>query len=459
MSTRPRLIYSAFTEFVVSHHDHGTWAHPAARQLEFNDPDYWIDVARTLEGAHFDLLFFADVLAPYDLFGGTKDGAVATAMQLPVNDPAVLIPILAHATEHLGFAFTSNVLQVHPYQFARTLSTLDHLTRGRIAWNIVTSFLPGAGRNLGFGGLPTHEDRYGRAEEYMEVVYKLWEASWEDDAVVADRERRVYAEPSRVHDVHHDGVLYSVHGPHLTTPSPQRTPVLFNAAQSDVGIAFAGKHAEFLFTEVTDDNAADNIRKLRAAAVAHGRRAEDVRVLGGFGTVVGSTEAEAQRLFREYTEYQSIDSIRVKYSGFWGFDLSLLDLRASVASLLDRGIPSPLATAVLSRTPDLDWDLERALRWYANQLIVGTPDHVADAIEHWQELGIDGVNVTSLVSPGSYRDWAEQVSPVLIRRGLMRERYEPGTLREKIFGNGPHLPEEHIARAHRRAAFGAGVPA
>ena len=167
------LLFSAFNEFVLSHHDHGLWTRPESRQLEFNTVEYWVELAQTLERGHFDLLFFADVLAAYDIYKRSRDAAVSSGMQAPVNDPAVLIPILSYVTKELGFVLTENVLQEHPYSFARKVSTLDHLTRGRIAWNIVTSFLPGAGRNLGFGGLPSHEERYGRAEDYMDVVYKL----------------------------------------------------------------------------------------------------------------------------------------------------------------------------------------------------------------------------------------------------------------------------------------------
>lgn len=447
--TRPRLLFSAFNEFVVSHHDHGLWRHPASRQLDVNDVDHWVDLARTLERGNFDLLFFADVLAPYDLFGGNRDAAVRTGMQTPVNDPVVLAPVLAYATEHIGIAVTSNVLQTHPYAFARTMSTLDHVTRGRIAWNIVTSFLPGAGRNLGFGGLPTHEERYGRAEEYMQVVYRLWEASWDDDAVVADRARGIYADPSRVRTIDHVGEHYDVVGPHLTSPSPQRTPVLFNAAASDVGIAFAGRHAEVLFTELAHGDVAENVRKLRAAAVAHGRAPGDVRIFGSFGCVVGSTEEEAHRLHRELLELQDLDSIRVKLSGFWQHDLATVDLRATAADLLDDGVGSATMRRVLAAVPDRDWRFEQVLRWVVNQRTVGTPEQVADAIEHWHDLGVDGLNITYLVSPGSYEDFVDHVSPVLVERGLMQPAHRSGTLREKVFGRGPHLPDAHPARRLR----------
>lgn len=446
------LIYSAFNEFVVSHHDHGLWNQPGSRQLEIGSVAYWVDVARTLERAQFDLLFFADVLAPYDLYRGSRDAAIASAMQIPVNDPAQLIPVLAYATENLGFALTQNVLQEHPYAFARKMSTMDQLSGGRVAWNIVTSFLPGAGRNLGFGGLPTHEERYGRADDFVDVVYKLWEDSWEDDAVVADRGRQRYADPAKVHTIDHVGPYYDVVGPHLTAPSPQRTPVLFQAAASSVGIDFAGRNAEILFTSFERQSAAASIQQLRGAAEASGRSREDVKIFAGFSFVLGSTEAEAQRLYRELVDAQSLESILVKYSGFWGMDLDRFPLGARVADLLESGQGTPAATYALRTAPDTSWSFERFIRWFANQHTVGTPQQIADEIERWRDAGIDGLNIPYFVSPGTYDDFAEHLTPLLQTRGLMATAYREGTLREKLFGRGPHLPDTHPARRTRRWA-------
>lgn len=455
---RPPLIFSAFNEFVLSHHDHGAWRRPDSRQTELNSAAYWVDLAHLLERGRFDFLFFADVLAPYDFYEGSRDAAIATGMQTPVNDPAVLIPILAHETQNLSFALTENILQEPPYTFARKMSTLDHLSGGRIAWNIVTSFLPGAGRNLGHPGLPSHEERYGRAEDYVTAVYKLWEGSWEDDAVVVDRERGVYTDPGKVHNVDHVGPYYDVPGPHLTEPSPQRTPFLFNAAASGTGIAFAGRHAEVLFTSGGREAAPASIRTLRNAAVEQGREPGDVKILGGLGVVVGSTEAEARRLDAELRETQSLESILAKLSGFWQEDLSRYPTRSTVAEILETAAPGRLTAHVLSTAPDTSWSFERFVRWAANRHVVGTPEQVADEIDAWQDAGVDGLNLTYLVSPGTFEDFVDHVRPLLVERGTMRAEYAPGTVREKVTGSGPYLPERHPARriraelAARRAA-------
>jgi len=460
VARRPRLLFSAFNEFVLSHHDHGLWAYPGSRQTEFNTLDYWVDLARLLERGRFDLLFFADVLAPYDIYRGSRDAALRSGMQSPVNDPAVLIPVLAYVTRDLGFAMTANILQEPPYTFARKISTIDHLTRGRIAWNIVTSFLPGAGRNLGHAGLPSHEERYGRAEDYVAAVYKLWEASWEDDAVLSDKARQIYADPDKVHEIHHHGPYYDVTGPHLTEPSPQRTPLLFQAAQSDVGIEFAGRHAEILFTSFPRAAAATNIAKLRGAAVASGRRADQVKIFAGFSFVLGSTEAEASRLARDLAERQSLESILTKFSGFWNFDLSLFALNDRVADILNGDAPAaaalpPLGRQMLAAAPEKSWTIERFARWLASQHVVGTPEAIVDEIAAWQDAGVDGLNIYYQVSPKTYEDFVNELTPRLTARGIMQDRYASGTLRGKIFGRGPYLPAEHPARKTREALPGA----
>ena len=230
-----RMLINAFSMNCVSHIQQGLWVRDDTRQTEYTQLDPWVELAQILEKGCFDALFLADVVGVYDAYKGGSETSIIQGMQIPVNDPAMLIPAMAHATENLGFAFTSSVLQSHPFSFARQMSTLDHLTNGRVAWNIVTSYLPNAGANFGLGGLPSHDDRYDLAEEYIDVTYKLWEGSWEDDAVLRDKERGVYADPAKIHKINHVGKHYEVAGPHLSEPSPQRTPLLFQAGSSTRG--------------------------------------------------------------------------------------------------------------------------------------------------------------------------------------------------------------------------------
>ncbi len=456
MAERGRMIFNAFNIFSVSHHDQGMWAWPGSRQLEYNSVDYWADIAKLLERGRFDTLFFADVLAPYEAFEGSRERAVYSGMQFPINDPGELIPALAYATDHLGFVLTQNILQEPPYAFARKMSTLDHLTRGRIAWNIVTTFLPGAGRNLGFGGLPEHEDRYARADDYTDVVYKLWEASWEDGAVVRDKGRQQYSDPARIHEINHVGPYYDVVGPHLSEPSPQRTPFLIQAGVSPRGRDFAGRNAEGLFINaLSPEEAAPVVADVRAAATRHGRRADDVKLFGILGFVVGSTEEEARRLHEEITDFQSIDANLAKQSVFLGYDFSRLDPKEPIGEIAKRPEGQEgIVAKLIAMAPDPRYTIGELVRWFGNLRVVGTPEQIADHVEAWRDAGVDGMNVQYVVSPGSFEDFVDHVTPVLQRRGIMQAEYREGTLREKVFGKGPHLPEEHRARAFRRAAFG-----
>src|SRR5579872_6290132 len=206
---------NAFEMNTVGHQSPGLWAHPRDRSADYIDLDYWVSLARTLERGHFDGIFLADVLGLYDVYAGSPDAALRHAVQVPVNDPLLLIPAMAAATEHLGFGVTCTLSYEPPYPFARRMSTLDHLTKGRAGWNIVTGYLDSAAAGMGLPTQRAHADRYAAAEEYMEVVYRLWEASWEDGAVLRDRDRHTFADPDKVHKIHHHGENYRLDAIHL----------------------------------------------------------------------------------------------------------------------------------------------------------------------------------------------------------------------------------------------------
>src|SRR5438093_6555063 len=206
---------NAFEMNCVGHQSPGLWAHPRDRSACYTDLGYWTGLAKMLERGKFDGIFLADVLGIYDVYGGSPDAALRHAVQVPVNDPVLLIPAMAEVTEHLGFGVTSTLSYEPPYPFARRMSTLDHLTKGRIGWNIVTGYLDSAARGAGKDKQTAHDDRYDIADEYMELVYKLWEGSWEDDAALRDRGRGVFADPAKVHRVQHQGNHYRVDAIHL----------------------------------------------------------------------------------------------------------------------------------------------------------------------------------------------------------------------------------------------------
>ncbi len=426
----------------VSHIQHGLWGRPDTRQLDYTSLDAWVELARLLERGRFDALFLADVIGVYDAYRGGPETSIREAMQIPVNDPSLLIPAMAHATEHLGFAFTASILSEHPFAFARRISTLDHLTRGRVAWNIVTSYLPSAARNLGWDNLPRHDDRYDRGDDYLEVTYKLWEASWEDDAVVRDVERGVYADPAKVHTIDHVGPYYTVPGPHLCEPSPQRTPVLFQAGSSDRGREFAARHAEAIFVAGSRRSVARVKADVEQRAAAHGRRPGDVKVFQPITPVVGGTEAEARAKAEELTASVSIEGGLAHLSGSIGADLGAIDPDRPLSTFDFNGIEG-IVKAMVEAAPDKSWTFgELAKRQMTGQFMVGSDEQVADQLEAMGEAGVDGFNLVYTSTPGTFADFIDGVVPILQARGRMQSEYGPGTLRRKLFGTD-RLPDRH----------------
>ena len=288
----PREIrLNAFEMNCVGHQSPGLWRHPKDRAWQYKDLEYWTDLAKLLERGKFDGIFIADVIGIYDVLGGNGDAAIRQATQVPVNDPLALITPMALVTEHLGFGLTASLTFEHPYPFARRLSTLDHLTKGRIGWNIVTSYLDSGARNLGQKALSDHDARYDYADEYLQVLYKLFEGSWEDDAVLRDRERGVFSDPRKVHEIRHHGKHFQVPGIHLCEPSPQRTPVLYQAGSSPRGRQFAATHAECVFVNgQKKDGVREIVTDIRARAVGLGRHGDDIKVFLGATIVTGRTE-------------------------------------------------------------------------------------------------------------------------------------------------------------------------
>ena len=452
MPAPERILLNAFTMNCVSHIQHGLWVRDDTRQLEYTRLEPWVELAQILEKGRFDALFLADVVGVYDVYRGGPETAIVEGMQIPVNDPALLIPAMAYVTEHLGFAFTSSVLQTPPFTFARQVSTLDHLSHGRVAWNIVTSYLPNAGASLGHGGLPAHDERYDRADEYLEVTYKLWEGSWEDGAVLRDTKRGRYADPAKIHPIHHVGTYYDVAGPHLAEPSPQRTPLLFQAGSSSRGRDFAARHAECVFIVTSRQSlrsTASIIDDIRSRATHRGRQPGDIRFFQGLSPVVGGTEAEAKAKAAEYLEQFSTEAALAHLSGSIGVDLGAIDLDRPLETFASQAMQGPVK-GLIESAPDKSLTFRDLLRSrLAGQFLTGAPEQIANALQAWHEAGVDGFNLVYAVTPGSFVDFIDAVVPILQARGLVQREYTPGPLRQKIFGHA-RLPDRHPAAAYRR---------
>ncbi|QGY31624.1 LLM class flavin-dependent oxidoreductase [Pantoea cypripedii] len=443
-----QILLNAFNMNCVGHIHHGMWTHPQDRSVDFNSLTYWTDLARLLERGLFDGIFIADILGVYDVYQQGINLTASESIQLPVNDPLMLVSAMAGVTQHLGFGVTANLSYEAPYPFARRLSTLDHLTQGRIGWNIVTGYLDSAARAMGQRQLLGHDRRYDQADEFLDVVYQLWEGSWQDDALVVDRQRRLYADAQKIHQINHQGEFYQVQGYHLSSPSPQRTPLLFQAGSSARGMQFAARHAECSFVNASSPAAMrQQTQRLRQAAVDAGRLAEDLRIFMGVSVIVAPTEREAQEKYRSYLAYASPEAGIAHFSSSIGMDLAAFELDEPITSGDTRAIES------VSKAYN-GWTRRRLLEQHAMgsryPLVIGNPAQVAERLINWIDEGdIDGFNLTRILNPQSYQDFIDLVVPELQQRGRYKTAYQPGSLRKKIFQHQDRLPDRHPAARWR----------
>ena len=443
--TADRMHLNLFTMNAVEHVTIGSWRYPGDQSARYTDRKYWTDLARTLERGGFDGVFFADVRGIYDVYEGSRDPAIERGVQTPSNDPAYLVPAMAEVTDHLGFAITKSTSYNHPYQLAREFSTLDHLTDGRIAFNVVTSFLESAAANLGFEERLDHDDRYDRADEFMDVCYKLWEHSWDDDAVVRDAASGRFTDPEKVRPIDHEGTYFAVPGPHGCEPSPQRTPMLYQAGSSDRGREFAARNAEAVFvSQPTPEKVTEYVDDLRERATAYGRNPDEILFFPGIVPIVGATEELAQAKEASYREHVDVEGVLTLLSGFVDLDLSELDPDQKIEHIQTEAIQG---TVNAFAGGESEWTV-REMAEYAglgttSPVVVGTPEQVADELEYWfREVGVDGFNIKEIVRPGSAQDFVDMVVPVLRDRGLVRESYEGDTLRENMLGHS-RLAADH----------------
>ena len=435
-----RMYLNAFVMNCVVHQSPGLWVRTEDNMVNYTDLNTWVDLAKVLERGKFDAMFLADVIGTYDVFNGNREAAVRSAAQTPVNDPMLLIPAMAHATEHLGFGFTSSTLQYHPFTFARLISTLDHLTKGRVAWNIVTSYLDSAARSYGHSGLLEHDERYAQADEYCEACYQLWEASWADDAVIRDIENGIYADPSRIRDVVHDGKYFQVRGCHLSEPSPQRTPVLFQAGSSPRGRMFAARHAECVFVLGSKPHVdGEYIAGIRESAAKAGRNPEEILCYAYMKVITGGTEEEARRKYDEYFDQVSYDGAMALMSGWSGVDFGQYEPEMPIKYIETNALRTFLHSFTEGDS-SREWTMRDIANYVgiggAGPVLVGAPEQIADQLEDWIDAGVDGFNLAYAVTPGSFVDFVDGVVPVLQKRGRVQQEYQEGTLREKLFGRG-----------------------
>ncbi|KAI9742800.1 MAG: hypothetical protein M1818_003529 [Claussenomyces sp. TS43310] len=460
------LILNAFVINAPGHLAPGFWKHPRNKTSEYTKIKFWTDLAQLLDKANFHALFVADVLGPYDVYKGPENHgpAVSAGAQFPINDPLYTVPAMAAVTKNLAFGITASTTYDSPYALARRFSTVDHLSDGRVAWNIVTSYLDSAARNFGLSTQVEHDERYRIADEYMDVVYKLWEGSWRDDAVVKDIKTGLYAHPERVRQIHHKGEYFNVPGPHLCEPSRQRTPFLFQAGTSKVGKEFGAKHAEAIFVsgQVPEKLrvSVDTIRQL--AKEKFGRDPRSIKVLAGVSIIVAETDEAAQAKRTELFSYGDKEAALALFGGWTGIDLSKYSDDEDFRFVSLPAIQSIVNgwSNTVPGSADLKWNKARLADYLVfgglGAQVVGGPKTVVDELERWVEVAdLDGFNLAHITNPGSFEDIIEFVIPELQRRGLFRTHVEKeGVTAREAYSGDPSgwLAKDHVGRKFRWSA-------
>jgi len=431
----PHLHLAAFLIAGNGAHSHALWRHPKSQLGGFLDPDYWIRIAATLERGFFDIAFFADRLAMSDRYGGELEtGARYGDQDATRLDPIPVLSLLAGTTRHIGLAATRSTTYHHPFHIARTFATLDHLSRGRAAWNVVTSVNEGEARNHGLDRHLEHDARYDSAEEFMQTTFGLWD-SWEPDALVLDREQGIYADPARIHRLGFEGKTYRSYGPLNVPRSPQGHPVIIQAGASARGKAFAGKWAEVIFVvQPTLEGMQRSYRDIKEEAQRAGRRPEEVTVLVAVMPFVGRTSAEAREQLEEHNELVHPLVGLSTMSSHMNFDFSTLPLDAPLEDIQVQGMQGMLS-AVRNLEGGSAVTLREIGKRYGQSVVVpqvaGTA--VADRLEHWFKQGAcDGFMVSPAHLPHGFDDFVTLVVPELQHRGLFRTAYTGSTLRENL---------------------------
>jgi N-acetyl-S-(2-succino)cysteine monooxygenase len=425
----------------IGHHE-AAWRLPESDPFATTDVDHYIRIARLAEEARFDSIFFAD--GPV-LFGDPRYRPVG------VLDPLPLLAALAVKTERIGLIATASTSYKEPYDLARAFASIDHISRGRAGWNIVTTAGEEAAKNFGRDGQALHKDRYARADEFLEVVTKLWD-SWEDDVRIGDKQGGVYADRDRIRSIDHRGEYFRVAGPLNVPRAPQGYPVLVQAGSSEDGRAFAGRWAEAVFTaQRTLAEAQEFYADVKARTVAADRREHDIVILPGVVPFLGSTETEALAREDEFTQ-AIVPAFGLRMlSNFFGVDLTGAELDAPLPEVpVEDEIEGHKSRSTL--VAKLAHDEQLTVRQLLAKLgggrghrtFAGTPEQLADNLELWFKAGgADGFNVMPPALPGDLETFVEHVVPILQRRDLFRTEYEGETLRDHY---GLRRPRNRLAQ-------------
>jgi FMN-dependent oxidoreductase (nitrilotriacetate monooxygenase family) len=433
-----------------------SWRHPDSDSLRYLDTDYWVEMAQQFEAGGFDFLFFADSYGYPTVDGQTMPQALTDGMYVPMADPITLVSAMAAATDRLGFVVTSSTTVERPAAVARRYGTLDHLTKGRIGWNVVTGAAQGSSAALFGEPMMPHDDRYAQAEDHVTICLKLWEGSWADDALVEDRERGVYAASDRVHQIEHEGRFLSAKGVYGLPPSPQRSPLIVQAGTSASGRDFAARYAELVFIGGAESSLiAKQIADIRRRVLAAGRPEDAVRFVVGAHFVVADDDDAAAAKREDMLRYATLENAATTYAWVTGIDLTRFELDAPMPDLSTEMGQSSVDRFMHPESGERKTVREVLTEFRDNGIngtvFVGAPESVADNVESFlAETGADGFLVQPHITPTTNTDFIEFLVPELRRRGLVEPAQATSTLRRALHPAGSdHLPASHLGAAFR----------
>ncbi|MFC0558882.1 LLM class flavin-dependent oxidoreductase [Halalkalibacter alkalisediminis] len=426
--------------FMIPGHHVASWRHPESAAEQVQQFDLYKRLAETAEKGKFDMIFFADGYAVNDHHESTIEQTVTVR-----PDPLTLLSAISAVTNKVGLTATVSTTYNEPFHVARKFASLDHLSGGRAAWNVVTSSRDAEAQNFNKSKHPEHESRYERAEEFVDVVRKLWD-SWEDDALQINRTTGRFADPSKVHEVNHKGKFFSVRGPLNVSRPIQGHPVIIQAGSSEAGRELAAKTAEVIFTAwQTLEEAQAFYQDIKTRLVKYGRSKDELKIMPGVFPIIGRTEEEAsnkQQLLRELIPEKSGVAL---LSALISFDLSAFPVDGPLPDLPNiKNINGGKSRFKLLK--DLAEREQLTIRQLYQQIagarghreIKGTPVQIADQLQEWFENGAaDGFNIMPPYLPGGLEDFVELVIPELQKRGLFRKEYTGNTLREHLGLNRP----------------------
>ena len=436
--TKPQMHLIAYLKTGPTALHNGGWRHPESTLDDILDPSRYEHIARVLEAARFDGCFFADLFGLYDVHGGSFDPYVRRGGQISFLDPTVVLPVMAAVTRHLGLGATLSTTVHTAYHLARWLGSLDAMSRGRAAWNVVTSATDLEAQNAGMDQLPPRDQRYDRADEVLEACFALWD-SWDADAFVKDKAAGILADPAKVHYANYQGRWIKTRGPLSIPRSPQGRPVIMQAGSSDRGRVFAARWAEAIFTMQRGPGEMRAFyQDIKGRMDALGRQPHECAILPAVTVVLGETESIA----RERADYLNglIDPelTRASASSNLGADITRVTDEASLARLQgNQGIQGSEDIIRQTMAAEKLSLAEAAARRGDGGELVGTPGMVADHLQAMFEDGIcDGFVLTPTMFPGMFEQFCRGVVPELQRRGIFRTEYTGRTLRENLQGLG-----------------------